>query len=422
MDQLKSYQPPLSHPSAAPPTAPHPPYASPPPQSRDATVASRFFPATPSSNGIVLVPSSSPLGPDSKPHPYYPYSDRTSHDVAQLPSRQPNPPWVQAQKNRTVDPLSAPSGFIFNGAGNASFRGARIGNDSSSSSVTEREDAPPRKRLNRCPAEDAFDGMDVVSSPEIRRPTHRRRIASDGTDIQSITSDDSLPEGQVLSGPSTSRFTKIPPTPSSSSPPASSTVSDEAKFTRFKYTMPQESPARVRAAWVQANGDVKRATALLGDSAWSPVSPSSNKEQPEGIGRVQELDEESRARRAAAKEKGKKSMIYANRSNLENNSHSLHVVSTPPSVKRPLDTSVLSPETPIPRQPRKRLKRTVVDSDEDADAESDHDIQNGRGSDEMRALNYLNISGSEALQELTGTIFPSLKDYSFDLEFARMLA
>ncbi|KAF8630670.1 hypothetical protein AX15_002818 [Amanita polypyramis BW_CC] len=409
LDQLKlarSYQSPHSHPPAVPSAAHHPPYASPPPQSRDATVPSRFFPTTPSSNGIVLAPSSSPLGPDSQPLTYHPHGEGSAHDVAQLPPRQPRAAWMQQQRNHTVDPLSAPSGFIFNGAGNASFRGAGIGIDNSSSSVTEREDGSPLKRLNRCPAEDAFDSMDVLSSPEIRRATHRRRIVSGGTDIQSVASDDSLPEGQPASGPSSSRLTKVPPTPSSSSPPAASTLSDEAKFTRFKYTMPQESPDRVRAAWVQANGDVKKATALLSDSNWSHMSLGSNKGQAEAMGRVQELDEESRARRAATKEKGKKSMIYANRSNLESDSHSPHVVLTPPSAKRPLDTSVLSPETPIPRHPRKRLKRTVVDSDEDVDTEVDRDSRNGRGriigSDEMRALNYLNSSESEALQELTG--------------------
>ena len=159
--------------------------------------------------------------------------------------------------------------------------------------------------------------------------------------------------------------------------------------------MPQYAPDRIHAAWVQANGDVKRATALLGDPTWSPTSPS-NKSQ----GRVQSLDEESRARRAAAKEKGKKSMIYANRSHLENN---ILTVSTP-TPKRPLEISPLSPETPIIKPQRKRLKKMVVESDSEEGEESDNDARRNRSgtSDEMRALNYLNTSGSEALQELTG--------------------
>ena len=393
----------LRHSSPAVPVAVpcHPPYAAPPPQSRDATVASRFFPVSPSPNPLVLVPNSSPLAPDSHPRPYYPHSESAIPDVASVqPSRLPNAAWSHPQWNHSVDPLSAPSGFVFNGSGNASFRNGRFGTESSSSSVTEREEGPPRKRQNRGPSEDAFDAIDVLSSPEIRRPSQRRRIASGGTDIQSVTSDDSLSEVQVVSGPSTSRLTKLPLTSSPSGSSAASILTDEAKFIGFKYTMPQYAPDRIHAAWVQANGDVKRATALLGDPTWSPTSPSNKSQQ--AIGRVQSLDEESRARRAAAKEKGKKSMIYANRSNLENN---ILTVSTPPTPKRPLEISPLSPETPIIKQPqRKRLKKLVVESDSEEGEESDNDARRNRSGtgDEMRALNYLNTSGPEALQELTG--------------------
>lgn len=394
----------LGHTQSSVPSVPpyHSPYASTPPSSRDQSVSSRFFPVTPSENPIVLVPNSSPLSHDSQPTPYYPHSEVHIHDVHSLqPSRPPNTSWIHPQWNHTLDPLSAPTGFVFNASGNASFRNGRFGTESASSSVIERDDGPPRKRQNRGPLEDAFDGTDVLSSPEIRRATQRRRIVSGGTDIQSVTSDDSLPEGLAISGSSTSRLTKLPATPS---PGSSFAAGTSTEFIRFKYTMPQYSPDRIHAAWVQANGDEKMATTLLGDPSWAPASPS-NRSQQEAMGRVQELDEESRARRAAAKEKGKKSMIYANRSNLENNTI---IVSTPPASKRPLEISPLSPlspETPIVRPQRKRLKKMVVDSDTEA-SESDHDAMNGRSrlgtSDEMRALNYLNTAGPDALQELTG--------------------
>lgn len=397
LDELRLRKSLRRSPPAVPVAVPcHPPYAALPPQSRDATVASRFFPVSPSSNPVVLVPNSSPLAPDSHPRPYYPHTESAIPDVPSVqPSRIPNAAWSHPQWNHSVDPLSAPSGFVFNGSGNASFRNGRFGTESSSSSVTEREEGPPRKRQNRGLSEDAFDAIDDLPSPEIRRATQRRRIASGGTDIVSVTSDDSLSEVQVVSGPSTSRLTKLPLTPSPSGSSAGSILTDEAKFIRFKYTMPQYAPDRIHAAWVQANGDVKRATALLGDPTWSPTSPS-NKSQ----GRVQSLDEESRARRAAAKEKGKKSMIYANRSHLENN---ILTVSTP-TPKRPLEISPLSPETPIIKPQRKRLKKMVVESDSEEGEESDNDARRNRSgtSDEMRALNYLNTSGSEALQELTG--------------------
>jgi SWI/SNF-related matrix-associated actin-dependent regulator 1 of chromatin subfamily A len=394
----------LGHNSSSVPVVPprHSPYASTPPPSRDSAVSSRFFPVTPSENPIVLVPNSSPLPSDPQPLPYYPHSEIPIHDVHSLqPSRPPNVSWIHPQWNHTLDPLSAPTGFVFNASANASFRNGRFGTESASSSVIERDEGPPRKRQNRGPLEDAFDGTDVLSSPEIRRATQRRRIVSGGTDIQSVASDDSLPEGLAISGSSTSRLTKMPATPSPGSSSATGTVTDEAKFIRFKFSMPQYTSDRIQAAWVQANGDEKMATALLGDPNWAPASPS-NKSQQEAMGRVQELDEESRARRAAAKEKGKKSMIYANRSNLENNTL---IVSTPPASKRPLEISPLSPETPIIRPQRKRLKKMVVDSDTEA-SESDNDARNGRSrlgtSDEMRALNYLNTASPEALQELTG--------------------
>lgn len=357
---------------------------------------------TPSSNGIVLVPNSSPLGPDPQIRPFYHQSDMNARDVASLPTPRPaNNVWMHSQNNRVLDPLSAPSGFVFSGTNHASFHNIRVGINSSNSSVTEQEEGPPRKRLNRGPAEDASDSMDLLSSPEIRRPTQRRRVVSGGTDVISIASDDSLSEVQSPSGPSTSRFIKQLPTSSTGSSP----VIDEAKFTRFKITMPMESPARVRAAWEQANGDVKTATVLLCDPGWVPSptpSSSSSKAQPEAMGRVQEFDEESRARRAAAKEKGKKSMIYANRSNLENKMPTVPTVSTPPPSKRPLEVIPVSPEIRIVPPQRSRLKKVVIDSDSEDESDGRSQLAHSGMSDAMRALNHLNTSDAEALQELTG--------------------
>ncbi|KAF8633397.1 hypothetical protein AX17_004568 [Amanita inopinata Kibby_2008] len=381
----------------------HPPYVPPPSQSRDATVASRFFPVTPSSNGIVLVPSSSPLGPDTRHPPYPPHTDSNPYDVATNPSSlHPNNPWIHSQRNIAIDPLTSSSGFVFNSSGNTFGRNIRGSKDSSNGSVTEGDldDGPPRKRLNLGPMQDTSDNVDISSSPEIHRPSQRRRIASGSTDALSITSDDSALEvGHAMAGSSTSRFIKDRSMSSPNGSLAANNAMDEAKFTRFKYTMPLESPARVHAAWTQANGDVRKATELLGDPTWAPASPKIQSE----VGRVKELDEASRARRVAAKEKGKKSMIYANRSNLETKPPS---VSTPPSSKRPLDIINMSPETPLIRPQRKRLKKMVIDTDSEADMDSDTDSHSARSrsgmTDEIRALNYLNTSDSEALQELTG--------------------
>ncbi|PFH51523.1 hypothetical protein AMATHDRAFT_58959 [Amanita thiersii Skay4041] len=389
----------------------HSSFASPPPQSRDATLPSRFFPNTPSSNGIVLVPSSSPLAPDPRQPSYPPLYDTNTYDVATTSfPRQPNNPWPHPNRTLAMDPLTAPSGFVFNAPNNASFHLHRNPNNNGKLSMIEQEldDGPPRKRLNRGPIQDDSDTLDPLSSPDIRRSGHRRRIASDA---QSIASDDSSADtGRPVAGPSTSRLSRERPVSSPNGPNSSNHSIDDAKFTRFKYTMPTEPPARIHAAWVQAGGDVKRATELLSDTTWVPTPPNSSKSTQESMGRVEELDEASRARRAATKEKGKKSMIYANRSHLETKPYP---ITTPPPSKRHLDAAALSPETPVPRPHRKRLKKMVVESESEAevisvddDDDDDDDMQSGKNrsdiTDEMRALNYLNTSDAEALQELTG--------------------
>ena len=92
----------------------------PPAQSRDGTVSSRYFSATPPSAGNVLVPSSSPPLSDS-PHAQH----RTPHDNGSddtIPGllhtdvgRQPPKPFVD-------DPLTAPSGFVIGNSAASSFQ------------------------------------------------------------------------------------------------------------------------------------------------------------------------------------------------------------------------------------------------------------------------------------------------------------
>jgi len=175
-----------------------------------------------------------------------------------------------------------------------------------------------------------------------------------------------------------------------------------------------ESPDRVQAAWTHAKGDVKRATELLSDPLWTDTQVSApNHAHQDAIGRVREIEEANKAQRVAAKEKGKKSMIYANRPILE---------VKPPSVSTPIVKPVGdlkkppgSPETPVVAPVRrKRIKKLVVDSDSDLDfldSKEDGRIEKrGRpdNSNESRVLDYFNVAGAEALQELTGTSRSSL--------------
>ncbi|KAG5639390.1 hypothetical protein H0H81_002922 [Sphagnurus paluster] len=300
----------------------------------------------------------------------------------------------------SVDPLSAPSGFVSSvNHHHASLRRPWGGNGDSPGEM--QDDGPPRKRVNLGSAYDASSVVTSPSSPEIQRPGQRRRIQTHSIDSNLTSSDDSLPDvTKLLPGPSKPRILRgrsPSPAPSAAADPAS-----DPKFTRFRLTMPMESPSRVQAAWVLSKCDVKKATELLSDPLWvAPASPM--KPEKEFVGRVREIDEATKAQRVAVKEKGKKSLIYANRPILE---------VKPPSVvtpaKRVLDVPIahLSPETPIPMPRRKRIKKMVVDSDTEAEyAGSDEDegpgkrVQNG---EEARALEYFNATGAEALQELTG--------------------
>lgn len=349
------------------------------------------------------MPSSSPLTSEGY-QSYQPYRQAHGYDVAPIPGAMHTSSWAQTRGTFGVDPLSAPSGLVSNGSAmHASLRRARDPDDRYTEGL--REEGPPRKRVNRGPPQDAFDLMGSPQSPEVQHPGQRRRIAT-SADIHSSSSDDSLPDvSNIIAGPAKSRIVRGRP-PASPDPPPHTDPSADPKFIRFRVTMPMESTTRVQAAWVQAGGDVKRATELLSDAHWSP--PTLSQAQADAMGRVREIEEATRAQRAAAREKGKKSMIYANRTVLE--PKPLRITS-PPRSKSVIDLpSVSSPTSPVIAAPRrKRIKKMVVDSDSepeyvDSDEDDDKPTKQSRQdtSNDVRALNYFNTTGSEALQELTG--------------------
>lgn len=379
----------------------------PPPQSRDATIRSQFFPTTPSL-GNVLVPNSSPTTQEEySTLQYTPYNPLAGHNVASPIPAPFNGGWGQSKLGAGFDLLSAPSGFINHGATyNASSRRRANGNVDS-----EHHEGPPRKKINRGPSDNIFVVPESPPSPEIHRPAQRRTISAIGLDNMSLSSDESMLDSPgSMAGLSRSRLTKDRPNHPSDANSGVDPNSDREYIT-FKYSHPTESSARVQAAWNQAARDEKKATAFLLDPAWSPpyVHFSTPATPKDTSSRVKEIDDATKAQRAAEREKGKKSMIYANRSILNT-----QIPSTPSPTKAltipdsPVSTSLASPLTPIIMAPsRKRAKKlVVVDSEDEAESDESEDDQNKLESiNERRALEYLNSSDVEALQELTGKQF-----------------
>ncbi|OCH88857.1 hypothetical protein OBBRIDRAFT_757376 [Obba rivulosa] len=386
----------------------------PPSQSRDATVSSRYFSATPTSSGTILVPSSSPPPSDSSHRPHqYPYQPENVHSGYPGYNGFDTPPY--AARPPYTDPLSAPSGFANGSASHASLTRPWGANGRKITEVDgEVDGGPPRKRVNRgTPSDDPADLFSPPDSPQIQRPGHRRKPG--GAVTQSPASSDESSQ-DVAVGPSKSRIVRgqrAPPPPPPLAPPLSdqSQSDAEARFTRFKLTQPMHNPDVVRAAWVQAGGDVPKASELLNDPTWKPPTPQTPRvsRPPTETGRVKEIDEAMRAQKEAARERGKNSMIYRNRPVLENGKAHPRAGTPPPKSKTSERTASpavqASPEVAQPHT--KRPKRRIVESDSEAEARDSED--SGRikrvkdsSSHEMRALEYFNTAGADALQELTG--------------------
>ncbi|KDR75850.1 hypothetical protein GALMADRAFT_248579 [Galerina marginata CBS 339.88] len=385
-----------------------PTYPTPPAQSRDGSVSSRYFPSTPSSPGNVLVPNSSPLPYDDvRLKPYQPYSSLSNQAVASSSRSIYGNGWASHTASFDSDPLSAPSGFVSHRApSHASLRRQWNGDE-----PQNHEEGPPRKKINRGSSEDAFIAPGSPTSPGIQRIGQKGHASTISIDAASMSSDDSLADpGRILAGSSKPRLTKSRPSPARDWQSASEPPTDH-KFTLFSITYPGEDPMRIKAAWSQAGADEKKATALLNDPSWSPARPPSTSVVKEALGRVREIEEASKAQRAAVKEMGKRSTIYANRPILEP-----RLLTTPSPSKpiidltSPFPAKPASPFTPDIKVPqRKRAKKLVIHSDSESafgdntDDDDDEMKQERLGSTyEMQALEYLNSSGVDALQELTG--------------------
>jgi len=307
--------------------------------------------------------------------------------------------WLSASLGSAFDPLSAPGGLISHGGLlNATSR-RRLNDDDD----VRYEDGPPRKRVNRGLSEDVPNVPRSPSSPEIRRIGHRGHILAIGADAVSISSDDSTQESWRVDAVSKPRLTKERPASSPDTTPMPDAPPDR-EYISFKISHPTESPVRVEAAWKQASGDANKATVFLLDPGWSPSSFASR-----GLSsRIKELDDATRAQRAAEKEKGKKSMIYANRSILDTRTPVTPSPSKPVNnLVAPTPASPISQASALKAPQRKRAKKLVINSDSDSTTDETGDeraSQHGSSVDifERRALDYLNTSNSDALQELIG--------------------
>ncbi|KAI0930414.1 hypothetical protein AcV5_007137 [Taiwanofungus camphoratus] len=382
---------------------------SPPLQSRDATTSSRYFSAAPSSSGTVLVPNSSPTQTD---HTYRPHQATWQQESLGdgIPGLIHSDHPSQSSNSHFGDPLAAPSGFVAGAdVPHASFTRPWGVNGRKISDVDDSDNGgPPRKRVNRGHSpRDPIDLLGIPDSPEVQHPGLRRKL-NGSVPISSVSSDESLPDVKdVVTGATKPRIVRGDRTlhPQSPSPEHSHSENEETRFTRFKLTQPQHSLDYVRAAWRQASGNVPKATALLDDPRWKPPAPPpiTPITRPSiETGRVKEIDDATKAQRAAVREKGKKSLIYMKPGSIPTPLSSSKPLTQSPSTSRTLT----SPEVVQPSV--KRLKRKVVDSDSEPEFidSGDDSVRFKRTKDESghenHTLDYFNSAAAEALQELTG--------------------
>ena len=373
-----------------------------PAQSRDATartMPSRFFVPHPKPNGTVLVPSSSPLSA--------PPTSGQSH-TAERNELVPGLSFAGAGHAFAHDPLSVPSGFINGNKPTDASPSAPMAGLVRPRGEDDASDAPPPKRTRPPSSDDAMDLFNIPDSPIVQKPGQRRASITTRIANMSTSSDESVIDTSAIS----SRIVRGARPPDRS---AAETTDDGPAFLPFRISFPQYEEGKVRAAWRQGGRDVRAATALLLDPSFSyrPTPPPSAKALSPAVspvtGRIKELEDARHAERAAAKEKGKKSMIYAARTNLAPRS------STPPSTLPSITTEVSTQQSPIsPIVAIRRFKRPklIAESDDEEQGKSESDEGSSRSrqrvemtdasSDERRALAYFNNTSAEGLQELTG--------------------
>lgn len=378
------------------------PLVSMPAQSRDATartMPSRFFVPPSKPNGTVLVPSSSPLS--------------VQPAIGQNHTSERNEPVPGLSFTGTGhafahDPLSVPSGFVNGNKPTDASPSIPTAGLVRPRGEDDASDAPPPKRTRPPLSDDSMDLFNIPDSPIVQKPGQRRASITTRIANMSTSSDESVLDTSGIS----SRIVRGARPPERS---VAETIDDGPGFLPFRISFPQFEEGKVRAAWQRAGRDVRAATALLSDPSFSyrPTPPPSKALSPvvsPVTGRIKELEDARNAERAAAKEKGKKSMIYAARTILAPRS------STPPSARPSIAVEVstqLSPISPIVAIRHLKRPKRIAESDDEEQGKSESDEGSSRSrqrvemtntsSDERRALAYFNSTSPEGLQELTGT-------------------
>lgn len=257
-----------------------------PAQSRDATVASRFFANPHQSYGRVLVPNSSPV------HDNFPLDYNTPYIPADAPSTPGfvrSDPSAQRNWNNSPDPLSRPSGFFTSPDGShARFSRPQPGMIRRDVDDDDGELGPPRKRVNRGGQNsEVIDLVTSPASPAIQRRGYKRIYFEPSLVEWSHSSDESE---------STSAGNSKPRIVRGQRPGEPDTETDEdIRIRRFVICHPDKPRDRVIAAYKQCNGDVNKASSILSEASFTiPPGPATSSRKPDSgaMGRVAEIDEE----------------------------------------------------------------------------------------------------------------------------------
>jgi SWI/SNF-related matrix-associated actin-dependent regulator of chromatin subfamily A containing DEAD/H box 1 len=361
----------------------------PPTQSRDATQPSRYFSNAPTPTETILAPDSSPLKPSPQSSSYRPYSAPIPRDVATTQS--------SGRSLTQFDPLTAPTKYTNGNHALYSPPASSIARDDPRS-----DDGPPRKRQNR------GQSPTSTNAPESSRDAITQQRPNGSKPWEVVSSSKRAQQAPVSSSNSPdspmNRKEAAPiPKPISQNDPTK-----DPAFNKFKMVNPLQSPERVKAAWIKAQGNAGIATRLLDDTSWDHRAIP---RPPQSTGKANGTNDHNRVQRAREKELGKKSMIYANRAVLESKvaTSTTTVPSTPPAKSDVLDLTAsspaASPAVAVPK--RKRIPKVVSESEESGleQSEDEAEPQSKRSrldSDSLQVLNYFNNRNAESLQELTG--------------------
>jgi SWI/SNF-related matrix-associated actin-dependent regulator 1 of chromatin subfamily A len=356
-----------------------PPYGEVPTQSRDASMSSRYFtttPLTPSSQGKVLVPESSPLESNSSYRPYQPYSFNSgpgsssavtvfNHNNAWGPSRPPS--------DSDVKPSSSSSENAFIARLNAST----LSNGEPSHRPNSISRLGRLTELNGAAGSpDQLDLLSSPASPALIKPGQKRPGRRKGPIMSSEEEDDELPSVSVMNptngassssdAPSKPRIvrggTTLPPSSSPPPNPSSSTGSTSSSapgattnnapsssttdapcdpaYTLFAFEYPSAPPERKIWAWNRANGVTKVAHQYMS----MPYDKPPLLKPADGVGRVTQRDEEAKARRQADRDRAAKSAIYGARESLGKKP-----LSTPTRAFSPANSTASSSKAPTSR-------------------------------------------------------------------------